>query len=70
MARKKQLTQICTLRKEGYTEREIKKHQMVSNKGLHFSLKRLEETGSDGGGKRSGRKRATTKEEDTHHRHQ
>lgn len=66
MARKKQLSketrvQICTLRKEGYTGREIAKRLMVLNKGVHYTLKRLEGTGSYDDRKRSGRKRVTTK---------
>jgi len=38
--------QICTLKKEGYTEREFAKCFMVSNKGVHYTLKRLGETGN------------------------
>ena len=56
--------QICTLKKEGYTEREFAKCFMVSNKGVHYTLKRPEETGSHDDRKRSGRKRVSTKSED------
>ncbi|CAJ1048532.1 hypothetical protein NL108_014587 [Xyrichtys novacula] len=69
MARKKQLSketkvQICTLKKEGNTEGEIAKHLKVFNKGVHYTVKRIEEPGSYDDRKRHGRKRVTTKAED------
>lgn len=42
---------------------------MVSNKGVHHRLKRLQPTGSYENYKKSGRKRVTTKEQKTSKRH-
>lgn len=69
MAKRKQITleqrsAICTLREEGYSERQIAKKLGISCKGVHYTLARKKETGKNEDRKRSGRPKSTTSQED------
>ncbi|XP_008558725.3 transposable element Tcb1 transposase [Microplitis demolitor] len=69
MAKRKQITleqrsAICTLREEGYSERQIAERLGISCKGVHYTLVRKQETGKNEDRKRSGRPKSTTNQED------
>lgn len=69
MAKRKQITleqriAICTLREEGYSERQIAERLGISCKGVHYTLARKQETGKNEDRKRSGRPKSTTNQED------
>ena len=69
MAKRKQITieqrsAICTLREEGYSERQIAARLGIFCKGVHYTLIRKQETGKNEDRKRSGRPKITTNQED------